>query len=163
MIWIAITTAFCSCRYRTHLYLAEQAGAREHRCWQGTPCQLGPWGLPSWGAAALSFLFFPFLVEWRKPSEWLFSTDVYSNVIGLGLMRSSSSVKSAQSLEAWPTGRPCLFSLGHPMSLDGFGQGSRGRDSVQKKGMFYTRDCKGWSCCLLFNVLGRCILMWALK
>lgn len=36
---------------------------REHRCSQGTPCQLGPWDLLSWGAAAVSFLFFPFLVE----------------------------------------------------------------------------------------------------
>lgn len=47
-------------------------------------------------------------------------------------MRLSSRVKSAQSPEAWPTGRHCLFLGGHPMPLDGFGQGSRGRDSVQK-------------------------------
>lgn len=96
MIQMAITTEFCSCRSWTHLYLDKQAGEGKYRCWQGTPCQLGPRDLPSWGAAAVGFLFFPLLVEWRKPTEWLFSTDIYSNVIGLGLMRSSSSVKSAQ-------------------------------------------------------------------
>ena len=90
-----IMAALCSQRHRSALYLDEQAGAGEGRCSQGHPLSWAP-GICQAGVQLLSAsCFFPFLVEWRKPLNGCFSTDIYSNVIGLGLMRSSSSVKSA--------------------------------------------------------------------
>lgn len=65
-------TAFCSCRYRTPIYVDKEvgAGAEGYRCWHETPCQLGSWDLPGWGAAAVSFLFFS-LSGGMKETHWM--------------------------------------------------------------------------------------------
>ena len=67
-----IMAALCSHRHRSALYLDRQAGAGEGRCSQGTPSQRGPWDLPSWGAAAVSFLFFSLSGGMKETTEWLF-------------------------------------------------------------------------------------------
>lgn len=71
-------------------------GPRACRCSQGTPVSRAL-GICQAGAQLLSAsCFFPFWWNEGNLLNGYFSTDIYSNVIGPGLMRSSSSVKSAR-------------------------------------------------------------------
>lgn len=120
IIWIVATWAICSCRYRRQGQ--GHVGADEERpVGQALGIRLA-------GAQLLSAsCFFPLLVEWRKCTEWLFFHWHLQQCDRSWI--NEVKLRCEICLITWilANRRHGLFSLGHLMSLVGFGQGSRGQ------------------------------------